>query len=257
MIGFLLKKWFYDLWDHMLVLGLINIGFLLSIAVPVLSPTILAAVPILSYIIAIAGVVWSCTYFAAAAMVIKSLSDGGGFTLRGFLKSIRESWRAGIALGAIVIAIAYCIAVAIPFYLGARSTIGLVAATTLFWMVLLIILVLQFFPAVRARLPGKPGETARKCLELFFDNTLFSMLVAIIDTILIAVSFFLAFMLPGPAGMILFIDEAVKLRLLKYDWLAEHQGADRKKIPWDEILAEEKEMTGTRSLKTLIFPWKE
>jgi len=49
----------------------------------------------------------------------------------------------------------------------------------------------------------------------------------------------------------------VRLRLLKYDWLEAHPDANRKKIPWDELLIEEREKTGTRTLKNLIFPWKD
>ena len=35
------------------------------------------------------------------------------------------------------------------------------------------------------------------------------------------------------------------------------RGSGRRKIPWDAILIEEREKTGTRSLKSFIFPWKD
>ena len=123
-------------------------------------------------------------------------------------------------------------------------------------MILLLLFAMQFFPALRARNPGTPKITARKCLELFFDNPLFSIMTALLNTILMAVAFFLAFMLPGPSGCLLLLDEAVRLRTMKYDYLAANPGTDRKRIPWDVLLAEEKELTGTRTLKNLIFPWK-
>jgi len=44
---------------------------------------------------------------------------------------------------------------------------------------------------------------------------------------------------------------------MKYDWLEANPGADRRKIPWDALLIDEREKTGTRSLKNLIFPWKD
>jgi hypothetical protein len=256
MISFMLKKWFYDLWDHMLVLALVNIGFLVSLAIPLMAPSALSSVPVLSYILAFAGLLWCSTYMNAAAMMMRILTDGGGFTAREFIGAIKSSWRSGAVLGVIAIALAYCILVAIPFYIGSGSTLGLVAGATLFWMILLLLFAMQFFPALRARNPGTPKITARKCLELFFDNPIFSIMTALLNTILMAVSFFVAFMLPGPSGCLLLLDEAVRLRTMKYDYLAANPTADRKRIPWGELLAEEKELTGTRTLKNLIFPWK-
>jgi hypothetical protein len=74
---------------------------------------------------------------------------------------------------------------------------------------------------------------------------------------MLAVSLFLALLFPGPAGILLFLDEAMRLRLLKYDWLEANPDANRRKIPWDALLIEEREKTGTRSLKSFIFPWKD
>jgi hypothetical protein len=257
MIGFMLKKWFYDLWDHMLALALINIGFLVSLAIPLAAPSALSAMPILSYAVAVVGIVWCSTYLCAAATMMRILSDGKNFSFGEFFEAIKKSWLAGVMTGVVVVGLAYCILVAIPFYLGSGSTLGLVAAATLFWMILLLFFALQFYPAFRAREPGKPKEAIRKCLALFFDNTPFSIFTALASTILFAASFFVAFMLPGPAGCLLLLDEAVRLRMMKYDYLAANPEADRKRIPWDVILAEEKELTGTRSLKSLIFPWKQ
>jgi hypothetical protein len=62
-------------------------------------------------------------------------------------------------------------------------------------------------------------------------------------------------LLPGPGGLLLFLDEALRIRLLKYDWLEANPG--RKKIPWNTLLEDDREKTGSRSIKGLIFPWKD
>ena len=64
-------------------------------------------------------------------------------------------------------------------------------------------------------------------------------------------------MFPGPVGVLLYLDEALRLRLLKYDYLEANPEADRKKIPWDALLIDEREKTGDRTLKNFIFPWKD
>jgi hypothetical protein len=82
------------------------------------------------------------------------------------------------------------------------------------------------------------------------------------NAVVLVLSMFLAFLFPGPGGILLFLDEALRLRLLKYDWLEANPAADpaqarKRKIPWDEILIDERERTGTRSFKSFIFPWKD
>jgi hypothetical protein len=72
-----------------------------------------------------------------------------------------------------------------------------------------------------------------------------------------ALSVLLVFLLPGPAGILLFLDQGLRLRLLKYDWLEANPEADRRKIPWEALLIDEQEKTGTRSFRSFIFPWKD
>ncbi|MDR2103555.1 MAG: hypothetical protein LBP42_05565, partial [Treponema sp.] len=74
---------------------------------------------------------------------------------------------------------------------------------------------------------------------------------------LLGMSVFLAFLFPGPAGILLYLDEAVRLRIFKYDWLEANPGENRRKVPWDALLIDDREKTGTRSLKSFIFPWKD
>ena len=45
--------------------------------------------------------------------------------------------------------------------------------------------------------------------------------------------------------------------MYKYDWLEANPEANRKKIPWDALLMDDKERVGKRTLRGMIFPWKE
>ena len=93
-------------------------------------------------------------------------------------------------------------------------------------------------------------------------------------------------LLPGPASAVLLLTVAFKLRMYKYDFLEERQQASadqiradqtsadqegtdegqveqaggkrrRVRIPWDALLAEDREQVGVRTLRGMIFPWKE
>jgi hypothetical protein len=137
------------------------------------------------------------------------------------------------------------------------SMFGLLLAAVIFWTLVVLVLSLQFLFTVRARLDTKILKVIKKCFIIFFDNPGFSIFTFIHNVLMMGISILLAFLFPGPAGILLFLDEGLRLRLLKYDYLDANPEANRKKIPWDALLIDERERTGTRSLKSFIFPWKD
>jgi hypothetical protein len=163
----------------------------------------------------------------------------------------------GLVLGGLVFLGYVLCTVVIPFYLQLRNIMGLLLAAVIFWTVVVSGLAFQFFFAVRSRLDTSLPKIIKKCYLIFFDNPMFCIFTLFGNIVNLVLSVFLVFLFPGPAGVLLFIDEALRLRLLKYDWLEANPGANRKQIPWDALLIDEREKTGTRSLKSFIFPWKD
>ncbi|MDR2476944.1 MAG: hypothetical protein LBD18_04055, partial [Treponema sp.] len=260
MIGFLVKKTFFDLWDNMFRIVLLNLGFIASVAITVFIPGILP-LPALSLVALAAGMLWCSIYLAASALSVKAISDYGSFGFADFFGNLKAGWPAGLAMGFAVFALFAMIRIIIPFYLELNSMIGLLLAAVIFWTLALAIVSLQFFFAIRTRLDTKLVKVLKKCFIVFFDNPGFSIFCLLHNILILAISVVLAFLLPGPAGILLFLDEALRLRLLKYDWLELNPESGppsrRRKIPWDTILIDEREKTGTRSLRNFIFPWKD
>jgi len=91
---------------------------------------------------------------------------------------------------------------------------------------------------------------------LLLDNPLFTVGLLIGSLVVFVLSAFTAFLLPGLATILLWWNVALKLRLYKYDHLEKHPD-DRRHIPWDGLLAEDRDRVGKRTLKGMIFPWKE
>ena len=257
MIGFLLKKNFFDLWDNLFRIALLNLGFIASLAVPVFIPTLLESVPVLGIAILVIGVVWCFIYLAAAALCVKSISDYGGFGFADFFNNIKTGWPLGLVMGGLALLCYLLVTVVMNFYLSMGSLVGLLLAAVIFWTLVVAILSFQFFFTVRCRLDTKITKIIRKCFVFFFDNPGYSIFVFLANIVMLVISVFLAFLFPGPAGILLFLDEALRLRLQKYDYLETNPDANRKKIPWDALLIDERERTGTRSLKSFIFPWKD
>ena len=257
MIGFLIKKNFFDLWDNLFKVALINIGFIASLSFPVFIPPLLASVPILGMGALLIGILWCFIYLSAAAMSLKLVSDYGNFGFVDFFRNLKTIWPVGLFLGGIVFLGYILCTVVIPFYLSMESMIGLLLAAVIFWTLVVACLALQFFFAVRARLDTKLVKVIKKCFIIFFDNPMFCIFSFLHNLVILALSGFVAFLFPGPAAILLFLDEGLRLRLLKYDWLEANPEVNRREIPWDALLIDEREKTGTRSLKSFIFPWKD
>ncbi|MDR0525220.1 MAG: hypothetical protein LBG90_05040 [Spirochaetaceae bacterium] len=257
MIGFLIKKTFFDLWDNLFRVALINLGFIASAAIPIFIPSFLPSDSILGLAVFGIGVLWCVIYLAAAALCLRSLSDYGTFGFGDFFRHLKQAWLPGLGMGGVVCFLAILGSVAIPFYLGMESLIGLLLGAVIFWTMVISLLALQFFFPIRARLDRNLLKVLKKCFLIFFDNPFFCIFSLLYSLVTLVLSTFLAFLVPGPAGMLLYLDEALRLRLLKYDWLEAHPEANRRKIPWDAILIDEREKTGTRTLRNFIFPWKD
>jgi len=75
--------------------------------------------------------------------------------------------------------------------------------------------------------------------------------------IIFFISVFFAYLLPGIMTIFLWLNVGIKLRLYKYDFLEINKGSERKNIPWEELIAKDREMLGRRTLRGLIFPWKD
>jgi hypothetical protein len=257
MIGFLLKKTFFDIWDNLFKVALVNLGFIACMAVAVFLPPLFEGLPALGLGILGIGVLGCFVYLAAAASVLGQISDYKSFGFGDFFRSFKKTWPIGLAAALLVLLVGVLIQGVIPFYLQMGSLVGLLLGAVVFWTLVIGVLSLQFFFAVRFRLGDKPLKALKKCFLIFFDNPGFCLFSFLHNLVILVLSALLAFLFPGPAGVLLFWDEALRLRLLKYDYLEENPGANRKKIPWDSLLIDERERTGTRTLKSFIFPWKD
>ena len=257
MIGFLIKKTFFDLWDNLFKIALLNIGFLVSLMVPVYIPTLLTSLPVLGMAVLCIGILWCFVYLSAAALSLKALSDYGNFGFADFFANLKIVWPAGLVFGAIAFLGYILCAFIMPFYLGWNNMVGLLLWAFILWTLIVGILALQFFFAIRSRLDVKIFKVIKKCFIIFFDNPMFCVFSLLHNIVILALSVIVVFLFPGPAGILLFLDEGLRLRLLKYDWLEANPDANRRKIPWDALLIDEREKTGTRSLKSFIFPWKD
>lgn len=257
MLGFYFKKAFFDGWDHLFALVALNLVFLGLVALVVILPMSLGLSGALTLIPVSLAILLCSVWWSACVYALVRVADYGSVAFREVLDDLKAGLVPGLQMAAVAIVGWVLVSVGLPFYLSNGGLLGVFAAGILFWCALIALLSLQYYIPLRARLGGGFKKNIRKSFIMFFDNAAFSIFLLVYNAVTLAISFFLAFMAPGLAGMALALDVAVRLRMKKYDWLEANPGANRKKVPWDELLEEDKDLVGPRTLKGMIFPWKD
>jgi hypothetical protein len=280
MILFLLKKTFYDLWDNLFRIMILNLGFWLSLSLAFILPPLVvrlvsagteiggAAGPggpaeLIGLALFFALLYWLCVYLCAAAAAIKNASDYRTMSLGNFVAHLKKAPAPALILFAAAALICALLGSAAR-YVSFASLSFWAAAFFCCWLCLGILGIIQFYPAAFFRIGGQlplKGTllgTLKKCAVFFFDNPgfcLFSLFVTLVLSVPV---------LPFPCWSLLFLDEGLRLRMLKYSVVQEKTGQlgdedanGKRRINWNEILAEEKEKTGSRTWRDFLFPWKE
>ena len=257
MIGFLIKKAFFDFWDNMIRVVILNLGFIVIIGIGVYLPYMLKFSTALSLIAFAVVLLGFNVYAGAAAMMARDITDYKAPTFKDFKAYVTEVWKSTLILSLITglqVIIAF---IAVPFYSSVGGVLGLGAISLIFWVSIIWWLAAQYYFPILSRLDKEPKKILKKCFLMLFDNTGFSIFLGIGSIATLAISIFTALLLPGVTGLLVWHQNALKLRLYKYDYLEEHPGTDKRHIPWDALLVEDRDKVGPRSLKGMIFPWKE
>lgn len=271
MFKFFLKKNFCDGWDNFFFLILSNaitiVLLFASVFILKVADSINPYLPSLAFVIC-AGIL-SVQLFAWGANASK-LADFRSPSFGVFFAAIKSVWKIGFAFGALVAAILLLARFSIAYYLGLYfregNLMGLFVTAALGWFLLVSAISLQWFiPLYFLQDNNGFAKCLKKSFILFYDNVFFSIEVFLYNIILFVLSCVTFMLIPGLNGILLSSTNALRLRLYKYDWIEKMSESDpdfekdrdrRSEVPWDELLADDKESLGPRKLGSFIFPWK-
>lgn len=257
MIGFFLKKAFFDGWDNLISIVLVNVLFVALLAAGYGALSVAA-------ISSAAGIILLLLWFVLLHFCIAAVSffsrEYAFYQRPGFAELVaafKESWKYALLLCGVNLFLVLMSAVVIPFYASLGSILGVVIVSLLFWVVVVTLLSMQFYLPLAKQLGDKPLKALKKSFIIFLDNTGFAIFFGIYTLVNLILSIVTALLVPGVTGILASGQVACKLLMFKYDYLENESEADRKHIPWTALLFDEREKVGHRSLKGMIFPWKE
>lgn len=258
MIFFFIKKAFFDGWDNLI--GMVGFN-LIYVVLFILVLALFSAVNLsdaLLLLLVLATILVVAVLMGGTAGVTFNYSNYTRDGFQAFRDSVGRNIKHSLLYFLLVTVFVVNLMFTIPFYLSSGNA-GLLICVVLLWLEILIFLCLPYFFPLMNLLPAdRPFKTAKKCMIIAVDNLGFTIFFAIYNIICTALTVFTLGLIPGVTGMQLAAQDAMKLLMFKYDWIEEThpEGKERKQVPWADLLYEEKEKVGPRSLKSMIFPWK-
>ena len=274
MLGFFFKKNFYDGWDNVLFIFvpnlILDVFFLNGGGLFYLGTKVNGTAGIIIWgctvlLVITAGSILSLAWAESAAKI----ADYESAEIKPFFTSLKTCIKDGILYGIVLFAVLLVSAAGIIFYFRPVSGatlpfIGLMAGSVFFWIMLTIISALFWYPSLRAIMHNPFKKSIKKCFIILFDNIGSCVVLGIYNFFLLIISIVMVGLAPGLGGIGLSRVNFLRILLKKYDYLeiAEKEAAGKKpvfrnKIPWQELLKEDIEITGSRSIKSFFMPWKE
>lgn len=261
MIGFFIKKNFFDGWDNFLSLAVINISCMLILFLTFMTLNLVSPVPALFFIILFIFLLLMGIVCQAVSSLTARTAGYKSFSFKDIGDEIKKTWKHGSLFAALETLCWVIAAVSLPYYFSFKNFLGLFLGLCVLWIFLIVQLSLLWFFPLRSQLKQDFCKCIKKCFILFFDNTGFTLFMVLYTFILIALTVPLAFLAPNISGILLAWNNAFRLRMYKYDWIEQHPEIPiqiaRKQIPWEELLEKDRETTGSRTIRNLIFPWKD
>jgi len=257
MIGFFLKKAFFDGWDNLITLAILNIGFIILLLAFLTIPRFLISIPAGAIAVIVVLIYLLHMYAGGVSVFTLDLIGGKAPELRQLVPAVISMWKVSFIFGTISSFQSIVLIVGFPFYLTMGGLVGLTAASILFWFSIFWWFVTLWLFPVKAQLDNSIKGIIKKSLFICFDNPGFTLFLGIYTVFNVILSGITAFLIPGMSAVLLSHQIALKLRMYKYEYIEKNPGKSRKSIPWDALLIDEREKTGQRTLKGMIFPWKE
>ena len=133
MMLFTIKKTFFDLWDHLFSIVLLNLGATLIVGVGISLPYALNFHPSLSLLGIVIGIFLLTLYIGAASKLTQDIADYKSLSIRVFFQYLKDMWKAASVLSVIIIIQVVLFVFVLPWYIRQGGIFGIAAASVIFW----------------------------------------------------------------------------------------------------------------------------
>lgn len=249
MFRFFFRKNFYDGCDNLLSVLITNLVFsLMIVCILFINSLVVFPIAFFFFSIVIAGVTGMTNNWV----------NINGNSIKTFFETIKAKALHILLFYLISVLAFFGLTVALPILHNMRTIFSAFAIVIIVWMSFLWILYSQiFFPLAIYLTNDNPFKVLRKCFYIVSDNVKFSILLLILNISEILLSCVTAFLIPGFVWLSINSNNFVFFVMKKYDWMQEHEVTFSKQVKGYDFLQQTINSYKDRSIKKLLFPWKE
>lgn len=258
MTGFFIKKAFFDGWDNLISLVVLNLGYLIVLGVLYATLEVLPLSIVGGVGLAVVALALHAIYTGMVSVHVKAFAYYIRPNFSEFRAGFFQIWRHAVLQFVVNLVLVTLALFIIPFYLSYGSLVTFVIAILMFWVAMAFAMAMMYFYPLAVHMPeDRPLKTLKKAFIIVADNLGFSLFFGLYHGVNLVFTLFFATIIPGVSGILLSRQVAMKLLMFKYDYIEKHPDTLKKNIPWEELLFDEREKVGQRTIKGMIFPWKE
>lgn len=258
MIKFIIKKAFFDTWDNLIRFFIFNLMTIPFILITYFGFSLAVNRILIGFLFVAIGVVLLVIHQATIFYFLRDIGNCNSVSFKDYIKYLKQDFKIKVQFAFAWTGFITITSISIVYYLGGDSLVTLIPLALVFWFTLMTGMATLFFFPIKIRLEGNFTKVLKKCFIILLDNPGAGIFVFIYTLILFILSIpSIGLLPPGLSSIGCVIDTTVHMFELKYDYLDNNPDADRKKIPWTELTYELNENIGPRSLKGMIFPWKD
>jgi hypothetical protein len=258
MIGFIIKKAFFDAWDNLVKLIGLNFITLPIMGIILLGLNLVISLPVLGWLLVVLGAIIYVIHIGVTAYFARDIGDCQSISFKDYFKYLKQDFSFKIKFALSWVAFVVITSMAIFYYFFSDGVLNVIPLAIVFWISASTSIAVLFFYSIKIRLDGSFLKVLKKCFILFLDNPGVSIFIFIYSAILVLLSIpSVGLLPPGASAIMCLLDTTVHMYELKYDYIENNPEGDRKKIPWTQLTYELNENIGPRSLRGMIFPWKD
>ena len=175
MFLFLIKKTFFDFWDNLGAILIINLGYFAIFAFTVYVPLHFPPLPILFLITYFIQFSLFFLYTGAINRMIKQHADFSRASFSDFMPHLKASWMSSLLFSSFVLGIVLIMMTSLNYLKLVTGFMSAAGLGMLFWVMVLCFLSLPYYFPFEARSNGNFLTCLKKAMLMFLDNVLFSL----------------------------------------------------------------------------------
>lgn len=208
------------MWDNLLTILILNIGYYVVLGAVVYVSFLLLSFGLLPGFLAMGVMLYLFSvYTSTINQMAKDFSDYKQPGVKDFIDYLKKSFSLAVVQWIALWVQVFIILVGIPFYVQMNNFLGQALSTALIALCIAWWLAFQYYYPIRGRMKNDPPlKVIKKCFIILVDNLPFTIGMGIGSLLILPISILGLFAIPGISTVILWQQVGFKLRLGKYDY---------------------------------------